>query len=133
MDVDTSIPIIKDFFYITYVENDGAAFSMLSGARWFFVVLTIVVAAVIIAYYIKMPKTKYYKITRLSLLIIISGAVGNFIDRLLYGSVTDMLHFIFFGYSFAVFNFADICVCCGVALLVFIMLFFGKDDILEDS
>lgn len=128
MQLNTSIPVIKDFFHITYVENEGAAFSMLSGARWFFVILTIIILAMCIWYYIKVPKVKYYKAIRISLVLIISGALGNFIDRVLTGKVTDMLEFIFGNYHFAIFNFADILVCCGTALLAIMFLFFDKNE-----
>ena len=126
MKINTSIPVIKDFFYITYVENEGAAFSMLSGARWFFVVLTLAILAGEIVYYITLPKDSH-KGTKFALTVIAAGAVGNLIDRVLYGKVTDMLHFIFWGHSFAIFNVADICVCCGTAFLAVIFIFFYDD------
>ena len=96
-----SVEIIKNFFSLTYVENRGAAFGTMMGGRWFFVALTVIV-------------------------VVAGGAIGNCIDRLFRGYVVDMLSFNFFGYSFPVFNFADICVVIGAVLLV-VSLCFTKE------
>lgn len=121
-----NLQIIKDFFYLTYVENTGASFGMLkdvSWSRWLFLVLTVATVIFMIWYLIKHKHT----LLRLSLSLIIAGAVGNFIDRLLRGFVVDFFHFYPFGYDFAVFNVADICINIGVALLFIYLIFIYKD------
>ncbi len=115
--------IIKDFFYLSYVENRGAAFGILQNFRWFFIVLTIVAVVVLIWYFLKNDN----KLLRLSLSFIIAGAIGNFIDRLLRGFVVDFLDFYPFGYNFPVFNVADICVNIGVFILIIYVLFVYKE------
>ena len=111
----------------TFVENRGAAFGILNGARWLFVIITIAVTAVII-YYIakKMPKTKEYKFLPLSLMLILAGAWGNAIDRLIRGYVVDYFEFTFF--SWPVFNVADIYVVVGTVLLAVLLIFVIKDE-----
>ncbi len=124
-----NLEIIDNFFYLTYTGNAGAAWGIFSGARIFFLVATLIVISFIIVYYIKMPKTKNTKWMRIALVLITSGAIGNFIDRLFRdgGKVVDMFHLTFWGYySFPVFNFADILIVSGAVLLA-IVIFFCKD------
>jgi len=124
-----SLEVIQNFFYLTYTGNPGAAWGVFSGARIFFLVATIIVVLGIIIYYVKMPRTKSTKPIRLSLVLITSGALGNFIDRLLRegGKVVDMFHITFWGYyDFPVFNFADILIVSG-AIILGSMILFKKD------
>jgi len=115
--------VIKDFFYLTYLENRGAAFGMLQNQRWLFIILTVVAVSFMIWYLIKNKNT----ILRLSMAFLISGAAGNFIDRLFRGFVVDFLDFYPFGYDFPIFNFADICVNIGAFLLVYYVIFIYKE------
>lgn len=119
-----SVRVIEKFFYLTYVENRGAAFGFLEGARWFFIIITIVILIIGGLYYIKMPKSKFSMLTKISIIMIASGAIGNAIDRIFRGYVVDLFHFIFWGYSFAVFNFADILVVCGTILFAGVVVIF---------
>ena len=114
-----SFTIIKDFFYITYAENTGAAFSILKGQRWFFVIMALIVCVVITFYIIKYKPKKLEKI---SLQLILAGAIGNVIDRLVYGYVIDFLDFYIFGYDFPIFNVADIAVTFGAIILIYIFI-----------
>ena len=111
--------IIDNFFYLTYLENKGAAFGLFQNGRWYFLVITIIAIGVMIWYFIKNNNF----VLRLSLLLLISGGIGNYIDRLFRGSVVDFLDFYPFGYDFPIFNFADICVTVGVAILIFYVIF----------
>ncbi len=97
-----------------YVENRGAAFGILSGAHIFFVIMACGVCLVALMYLC--IKRRHMRLSVVSLSLICAGAVGNLIDRLLYGYVTDFLCTEFI--SFPVFNIADICVTCGSALLI---------------
>jgi signal peptidase II len=122
-DYFNEIPVIRDFFYLTYLENRGASFSLLQGFRWGFVAMTVVAVAVMIYYFRKNHSTW----VRIALTLIISGAIGNFIDRLLRGFVVDFLHFYPFGYNFPVFNIADVCIDVGMAVAVIFLVFFYKE------
>lgn len=114
---------IMDF---TFVENRGAAFGMFSGARWFFVILTLVVVAVLCYYFWKLPKTKEYHWLRIAFVLLFSGALGNFYDRLVRGYVVDFFEFTFIDYP--VFNVADVYVVLGTILFVFLILFVIKEE-----
>ena len=106
--------IIPHVLSFTYVKNEGAAFGILQGARVFFIILTIVILLLAIFYVIKMrPRSRLEK---LSLSFIAGGAVGNFIDRAIFGFVRDfiMVEFI----DFPVFNIADCFVCIGAGLYI---------------
>lgn len=118
--------VISGFFDFTYVENRGAAFGMLSGQRWFFVLLTIVVSAVIVYAFIKMPKNKEYAWLRAALTLVLSGAVGNMIDRVIRGYVVDFLEITLIRWP--VFNLADIYVVVGTALLLYLAFFVIKEE-----
>lgn len=115
--------VIKDFFYLTYVENRGAAFGMMQNFRWGFLIITPVVLVFLIIYFIKNRNT----LLRTALAFFIAGAVGNFIDRLFRGFVVDFLDFYPFGYDFPVFNAADIFVNIGAALLIIYLIFIYKE------
>ena len=117
------IPVIDNFFYLTLIRNKGAAFSMLLNGRIFFLILTPIVAAVLIYFLIK-SKSAFLK---LSLALILGGAVGNYIDRLFIGSVTDFFSFRFGSYPFAIFNVGDSIICVGTALLAVYLLFIYKE------
>lgn len=114
--------IISNFFYLTYVENTGAAWSLLRGGRWFFVSVT---AVMIIVLFISLFKIKH-KLFRTSAAIIIGGGLGNLLDRILYGQVTDFLDTYFWGYDFPVFNLSDSFVVIGTIILgIYILRFEG--------
>ena len=94
---------------LNHIHNTGAAFSMLSGARWFFVVLTVVV--VIGMLYVLLAKKITHPFGAWSMVLVVGGAIGNLIDRVLYGYVVDMFEVLFM--NFAIFNVADIFVVVG--------------------
>ena len=86
--------------------------------------MTIVVVFLIVYYLLK---NKVYWVEKYSLLLIISGAVGNLIDRIMYGYVIDFLDFIIFGYDFPVFNIADSFITIGAIGLIISILFLNKE------
>ena len=112
-----NIYIIKDVFHLTYVENTGAAFSMLEGKQTFFVVITF--AAAFLFYYIYKTGIVSGKVANWAGTFVAGGAIGNFIDRLRFGYVIDMFNFELI--DFPVFNFADICITVGGALFVLVI------------
>lgn len=121
--VNSYITVINKFFYITHIKNTGAAWSILEGKRWFFVLIT-AIAMVVIVFYLYKAK---HKMLRLALSLIFAGAMGNFIDRVSTGKVTDFLEFHFGSYIFPVFNLADTSVVIGTILLAIYMLFIYKE------
>ena len=123
-------PVIPGILSFTYLENRGAGFGILQGARWFFVAVTIVTLIAIAYYYIKLPQKKPFNYIRVGLVIIAAGAIGNGIDRLLNGFVVDFIHLRFI--NFPVFNIADIYVTVGAVLLAVLALFFVKEHDLDE-
>ncbi|GAC42895.1 signal peptidase II [Paenibacillus popilliae] len=111
------IPVIGNFFFITSHRNTGAAFSILEDQRWFFVIVTIVVAMGIIWYMYKIRHQQGH-ILPIGLSLILGGALGNFLDRLLTGEVVDFLEFNFGAYTFPIFNVADMGITIGVSLVL---------------
>ena len=105
------------------------AFGMLAGQRWLILVLTGVIAGALIYFYRTLPKKKAYLPLRAALLLVLSGAVGNIIDRVCRGYVVDFFEFTFFDWP--VFNVADIYVVAGVILMVLLIVFVLKDEDLD--
>ena len=125
MSVGMSVPLWQNVFHLTYVRNTGAAFSMLSGLRLFLIVLPIVVIVAIIIYiFVKKPQNRWLL---LSFSMIISGGIGNLIDRIRLGYVIDFLDFRLI--NFPVFNIADIWVTLGAAIFICTLLL-SKEDTL---
>lgn len=117
------IVVIENFFQLIYVENRGAAFGILQGKRVLFLIITIAVILIISFYLIK-----YYNqlntFTRISLAMLIGGAIGNMIDRARFGYVVDFLSVkLIKGYDFPVFNIADIFVVISTIFIVYLVLF----------
>ena len=124
LNVNQSIEVIDKFFSITYVENDGAAWSILSGGRILLILISIVAIILIYSYILKNKNMKKFEF--FSYCVLIGGILGNLMDRIKFGFVVDYLDFKIFGYDFPIFNFADICIVISVGLL----LIYGiKEDI----
>ena len=115
-DLNESIVVIKNFFNLTYVQNEGAGFSIMQGARTTFLILTPICLALFIYLLLKSKKNNHLE--RISLVLLIAGTIGNFIDRIKLEYVIDFLDFIIFGWDFPVFNFADICLTIGAFFFI---------------
>lgn len=126
MELGESIAIINDFFYITSHRNRGAAWGILEGKMWFFYVITIVVIGVIIYYFEKHAKGK--PLFQTSLVFILGGAIGNFIDRVFRKEVVDFLDTYIFTYDFPIFNIADSALTVGVVLMFLQMMKEGREE-----
>lgn len=108
-----------------YAENTGMAFSILSGARWVFIALTVVVC-VGVFYYLFSNRCKSLWLYW-SLGVILSGGIGNLIDRIRFGYVVDFIEPTFV--NFAIFNIADCAVTCGAVVLVGYLLYDAFKDV----
>ena len=118
-----------DIMALTYVQNDGAAFSSFSGAKWFLIGLTSIMIIGLIIFIIK-DKNKH-PFMMLSTSAVIAGGIGNLIDRVRLGYVIDYLDVKLF--NFAIFNFADICVVLGAICLVIYILFIEKKELTDGT
>lgn len=112
------IVLINNFFSLDYVKNTGAAFGFFSGNIFFLVLITLALVIYLI-YELKQNIEKKFNL--LFIILIISGAIGNLIDRVFRGFVVDFISFILFNSQMPVFNIADIFVTCGVAGLIFVI------------
>lgn len=115
MNLYDSINIINNFLNITYVRNTGAAWSILSGNTMLLSIVALI--ALIVMYFYCIKDKVLTNFESLSYGLLIGGAFGNLIDRILYGYVIDYLDFKIFNYDFPVFNLADICIVIGVILI----------------
>jgi len=124
MELGESIQVIENFLYITSHRNPGAAWGILAGKMWFFYIVTVVVIIALVFYIQKMAKT--HMLVGVALALMLGGAIGNFIDRILHQEVVDFIDTYIFGYNFPIFNVADSALTVGVALLIIYMLFEEK-------
>ena len=106
-----SIPVINNFFHITYVENPGAAFGILAYQTWFFLIITSLVV-IVLGYYLFTLKRDQL-LLKIAFALQIGGAIGNFIDRFRTGYVVDFIDFKVWA---PVFNIADVAIVVGVGL-----------------
>lgn len=124
-----SIPLIKDVFHLTYVENRGAAFGILQNA-WVFFVIVAVILAIVVVWLLRQYK-KRPVVMSLGLSFLCAGALGNTIDRIIQGFVVDFFDFTLI--DFPVFNVADIFVCVGAGLLAVFFIFLDNPENIKDD
>ena len=127
LELNTSITVFNNFFYISNVHNYGAAFSVLYGNRIFLVIVSVVTLVLVYYFLLKNKKFDWFNIILYSLLI--GGILGNLFDRIIYGYVIDYLDFYIFGYNFPIFNIADICIVISVILIIIDTLWGGKGEV----
>ncbi len=119
--------IIENFLNFFYLENRGAAFGIMQNARTFFLIITVIIVIAILYILFKNYK-KSSMIFKLSLGLILGGALGNFIDRVRLHYVIDFISVRIFGFDFAVFNLADSFVVVGTILLIIMVLFYDNPE-----
>lgn len=117
--------IIKSFLKFTYIKNTGAAFGILSGNRIIIILVTLILIGYLIYDSLKNNKTK---LELFSYLLIISGAIGNLIDRVFFGYVRDFISFTLFSKEMAIFNVADIYITFGVIIYLYIIIRDGSNE-----
>jgi signal peptidase II len=112
---------VMPFFDFTLLYNEGAAFSFLSDQsgwqRWFFIVLALGVVAVMLAWISRLRREE--KWTAVALALIVGGALGNVIDRILFGHVIDFIHLHYEAYYWPAFNIADSAIFVGVVIMLY--------------
>lgn len=121
-----SIPIIPDYFSLTYIRNPGAAFGILasssSGFRMVFFLMTSIFAlGLLITIFVRLEPSDWWG--QLTIASIFGGAIGNLIDRLQFGEVVDFLDFYISGYHWPAFNVADMAISIGVCSLFLLFAF----------
>ncbi len=114
--LNESITVIPGFFWLTYLRNTGAAWSIFEGQLGFF--LIVAAAAMVGMGYFFITSDKKNKLMRYALIFMFVGTLGNFIDRAAFSYVRDFLSFNTFGYMFPVFNVADMSLNIGAGLLI---------------
>jgi len=118
-----SFTVIEGVFNFTFTRNTGAAWGMLDGQQWFFIMTAILASVVVV--WILLSKLNDSKVFGIGLALILGGTLGNFYDRIAFGSVRDMLHVTFI--DFPIFNVADCALCVGVGLVIVYILFIYKE------
>lgn len=113
------ITVIPNFFYITKVYNDGAAWSIFDGSVAFLIIVAIVALIFLISYQ-KIFQKNFRNIVAFAL--IYGGLLGNLVDRIVYGYVIDYIKLLFGNFSFPVFNLADMAIVSGFILLIYAVL-----------
>lgn len=121
----SSIEVIPNFFYLTYVENTGGAWGMLAGNIVFLVVVGIAAVIGFSYYYLQHYNDR---LTQIAMVLMIAGAIGNLFDRAFLGYVRDMFDFYIFGYNFPVFNIADMSLIIGSGLLLLSVILEIKNE-----
>ena len=126
-----SISVISKALNITYIQNRGAAFGMLANHRWVFMIVSTVAIIGMGVYLFRFcTESMFFKV---GLALVISGGIGNMIDRVFLGYVVDMIEATFietiFGWSFAIFNVADSFVCVGAGMVILRLVL----DIIKES
>ena len=120
----SNMEAIDGLFHLTYVQNTGAAWSMMQGMRWVFVALFVALTVLVLVEYFKKP-LPFTTFERWCIAAIYGGGLGNMIDRLRLGFVVDMIEVDFM--NFPVFNVADCFITCGSILLIVHLVFFNKE------
>jgi signal peptidase II len=125
MPLHHSIPVIDNLFSLTYIRNTGAAFGFLAGSAAafrlpFLIVFSLVAIGFVVAMLRRLPERETGLVTALA--FILSGAIGNLIDRFAYGEVIDFLDFYWSGYHWPAFNVADSFITMGVGITVFYLI-----------
>ena len=116
--------LIEGVFELRYLENRGAAWGMFSGARVIFVVIAVILTLAVVYFYVKAPYTKRFRLLRIAGVLLVSGAIGNMIDRIARGFVIDFLSFSLI--HFPIFNVADCYVTVSAFGLALLILFYYK-------
>ena len=111
----TTVNIIDNFFSLTYVLNDGAAFSLFA-SRTYLLILIAIICLFFIIYELKNNLDD--RVLSIGYSLVLAGLLGNFLDRLIDGYIIDYLSFKILGYNYPIFNFADILIVVGIVIVI---------------
>ena len=123
---ENDISLISGVLQLRYIENRGMAFGLFEGKIPVFVILCLLFFCLFVYVYARIPRTRYYLPLAVTSVIMVSGALGNFIDRVFRGYVVDFIYFSLI--DFPVYNMADIYVVCSGILLVLLVCFKYRND-----
>lgn len=118
------IPVLDGIFHLTYAQNTGAAWSMLSGMQWLFLLIFLAFTLGIVWEFSK-KRWPFTTFDRWCIAVVYAGGLGNIIDRIRLGYVVDMIEVEFI--DFPVFNLADCCITCGCIALIVHLIFFNRE------
>lgn len=127
-----SVEVINNFFYFTYTRNTGGGWSIFAGQMWLFIIIT-VFALVAFVYFLSDFDLKKRPLYSIGFALMLGGTLGNFYERIVNGYVTDFFDFIIFGYDYPIFNVADICLVCGVIILIVQLIFWPNQVTIFDK
>lgn len=123
---DAAMPVWEGVFSFRLIYNTGGAWGIFNKHTWALTAFSIVVMTAIVVGYLMLPREKKMRPMRYAIVLITAGALGNIIDRVAFGKVTDMFSFDLI--NFPVFNVADICIVCGCILACILLVFYYKDE-----
>ncbi|MCD7752612.1 MAG: signal peptidase II [Lachnospiraceae bacterium] len=126
---DGPLVLIDGVFELHYLENTGAAWGTFQGMQWLFYILTVVFIVLALCEIVHLSRKSRYLPLVYTLIVILSGAVGNFIDRITQQFVVDFIYFKLI--NFPIFNVADCCITVSMALLVILILFYYNNEDLD--
>ena len=124
------IILIPNVLQLHYLENTGAAFSILEGKQIVFAIITPILLVALCYILVKMPQTKKYQVLDYIIVFLVAGAIGNYIDRIMNNYVVDFIYFSLI--NFPVFNVADCYVTVSVILLLILIMWYYTDEDLDD-
>lgn len=122
LSLGSSLSIIDNFFYVTYIRNTGIAFGLFQNKNIFMIIIISIIIILLLIFY-KKEKNKHLTLN-ISIVLIISGAIGNLIDRIVRGYIVDYINFTFW----PAFNLADSFVVIGSILLGFYVIFILENN-----
>lgn len=126
MELGESIPVLGEYFKITSHRNSGAAWGMFEGRMLFFYIITVIVIVFLIYFY--KSEAKNNLMMQFGITFLLAGAIGNFIDRLLFQEVVDFIDVLIINYDFPIFNVADSALTVGVIVLLIEVFITGKGN-----
>ena len=126
----SDIILIPNVLQLHYLENTGAAFSILEGKQIVFAIITPILLVALCYILVKMPRAKKYQALDYIIVFLVAGAIGNYIDRIINNYVVDFIYFSLI--NFPVFNVADCYVTVSVILLLILIMWYYTDEDLDD-
>ena len=120
------VVLIPGVLSLSYIENRGAAFGIMQGRQWLLIVISAVMIAAAVVFYIRRIRDIQYRYLRVLIVFLVAGALGNMIDRIMLGYVRDFIYFKLI--DFPVFNVADIYVTVSAVLILIWIILHGDSD-----